>query len=788
MRLAAVIVLLLSLGATAAVFVIPVAGRDEAAMLPERTPEQLAGALEAAPVLPIGEDAADFYDLAFTVNLKGRNTFMLATGYPAGVYVSVERDAASMGFLSGGTRLERVRGNIRNIDAHSVLLRRRGAFHELVVDGMMTGGLSFSAGAETAFRMVGGVDVTDVKFQPIREPVVFGDDFMREPKEGSPWENISGMWETIGLDHPSLSANPFRLSAVGARALTVVGKPWWDAYRATVSIMGAPGQKMGVVFSCRGPDNYYLFRWSARDAGNVAELLEMRGGGMSPIHSVDAGYVPGVWYKLELVVGMGRARLYVDEHLLFDVVSRGISGGRFGLFADGVNRTYFDDVVIGPCQEAVYNGMSPFRYFRPLSGIWREDAGKMTASLGPPPAFPGLYVCGTNWREWAVDATVLSGNGGIAAAVADPLNFTGLVVKDGAAVLLQHKAGVETLLASRPLNVPPPYALRLETSRCLVSGTVSGASGAPVSLSASLPHGLSGGAGLLTLSGRADFAPNFRVGIPDRQEALLSGNATFSSEREMSSWAGEMSDWYTSKGGSFWYRGFFTGDVEVTAELSDAKIPALGLLALGVRKTGDDGTPMNGYVFTVKKMPRNAAAPHDASSPDNDDFQLKLYREGNEMAERTVSRDALLAASIRTLGDTVAGYVNGIPVLTFRDPASAAIAGYKAAFKAEGFSVPPANILVTAASMRDYQFGTAPTDWRVAMANDGRVTAGNWDVTSRWQCDTRWSFFTGVPNNHGKLAMVWNKKRFTDPIRIEFDAAIRMQRERGNRYEYARDI
>ncbi|MBN1809786.1 MAG: hypothetical protein JW909_12020 [Planctomycetes bacterium] len=745
---------------------------------------RIAEEIQKTEPLPVKDAAADYYDLSFTVRLAGRESLLLTTGFPAGVFLEIVRGRARVGFVAGGTFLERTSANLRSADTYAVLLRRRGEFYDVAVDNVMVGGISFRSGGDSEFKLIGkAARVEDLSFRPVRDPVVFGDDFMREAAESSPWERISGKWENIGLKHPSLSANPFRLSSVGAEAATVVGRPYWDSYQAGVSMRGAAGQKMGVIFAYRGGEDYCLFRWTAgssRDGGK-AELISYRNGGRTTVAEKEGGYAPGVWYKVELTTGMGWARVYVDEQLMFEVFRPGITGGGFGLYSDGVNRTYFDDVVIGPYLEALHNGQGAFRYFRPLSGDWHEDMGGIRARVAGAGGFPAVYSSDTVWREWNVKAEILSGQDcGVAAAVADPLNFIGFIRRGGDAVLLERRSGRETVLASRPLGgTAGRVEMTLTTARSIAKGRAVTPDGRVVELSAPVGTELRGGAGLVTVSGSAEFSPVLRASIPKRQEAVLTGNATFSSEGSMSTWAGEMRDWYLGKEGAYWYRGFLAGDVEVTAELGERDLSASGTIALGVHKSGDSTQPMNGYVATLK-----AADPaHDAAGTEEHTgryFDVRLYREGEELEAKTLNEENLYTVGLATVGDTVSCHVNGLPLISYMDPRASEIKGYKVAFKLVNAVVKPDNVLVSSRGMHDYSFNTAPTDWRVA--------AGEWDVTNRWQCDPRWSFFSGQVKEGDKRVVIWNKRRFGDPVRIEFYAAPKMRRELGNRYEYVRDI
>ena len=53
----------------------------------------------------------------------------------------------------------------------------------------------------------------------------------------------------------------------------------------------------------------------------------------------------------------------------------------------------------------------------------------------------------------------------------------------------------------------------------------------------------------------------------------------------------------------------------------------------------------------------------------------------------------------------------------------------------DGSGIDWENALATTDAMLDYNFTTAPTDWRAAR--------GRWEVTERWTCSPQWSFFGG---------------------------------------------
>ncbi len=83
-----------------------------------------------------------------------------------------------------------------------------------------------------------------------------------------------------------------------------------------------------------------------------------------------------------------------------------------------------------------------------------------------------------------------------------------------------------------------------------------------------------------------------------------------------------------------------------------------------------------------------------------------------------------------------------------------------------------------AAKVHDYLFRRAPVDWL--------PVSGRWDVTYRWQCDPRWSFYTG--RRLAGTAMNWFRLAHGRNVTLEFFAAPRMNRERGEDYGYAADL
>jgi hypothetical protein len=95
----------------------------------------------------------------------------------------------------------------------------------------------------------------------------------------------------------------------------------------------------------------------------------------------------------------------------------------------------------------------------------------------------------------------------------------------------------------------------------------------------------------------------------------------------------------------------------------------------------------------------------------------------------------------------------------------------------EGPPVPASSIQVRAPEVRDYVFGVAPTDWL--------ISAGTWEVASRWACDQRWSWFAGWGSGD---AAVWNKRPVTGDVTMVYYVGVKMEAPGGPEMVRCRDL
>ena len=157
-------------------------------------------------------------------------------------------------------------------------------------------------------------------------------------------------------------------------------------------------------------------------------------------------------------------------------------------------------------------------------------------------------------------------------------------------------------------------------------------------------------------------------------------------------------------------------------------------------------------------------------------WKLTLYDGARLLGERALGAGlGPRRFSLRRAGRLAAAYVDDRCLLWGQS--KAARPSTRIGYFARGAEVTPEDVRIYTEHVYNDLFRTAPAQWRVA--------CGKWEVTSRWQCDPRWSFFAGVGH---ELAAIWNKRLFTGDITVEFFAGIRMDRNRGRRYEYASDM
>ena len=129
------------------------------------------------------------------------------------------------------------------------------------------------------------------------------------------------------------------------------------------------------------------------------------------------------------------------------------------------------------------------------------------------------------------------------------------------------------------------------------------------------------------------------------------------------------------------------------------------------------------------------------------------------------------------IGDVVVG-INGqnvVDVDSMRDAVGAVKPGDKVKIellraRGDGSGINWEKAVATTGAMLDYNFTTAPTDWRAAR--------GRWEVTERWTCSPQWSFFAA---NNSDAPLLWSRFQTQGDWTLEAFLATPMDMTRSER-------
>jgi len=651
--------------------------------------------------------------------------------------------------------------------SYDVVIRRRPRELAVVVDDIVCAEVSDSSFRGGVAKLDAGTGISDkVRVQHVGE-IFFADDFMKG-NAGSQWSVQSGAWHVNTLDNSGLSSNAFFYTgrADAAEAVSVGGYWFWDSYVFEAACKGEGSEDIGLAFCYRGPNDFYLFRWNFDAPRGRKQLVKVRDGNAQVMAEAPGGFTVNQWYRMEVRVARRRIEALIDGNRIFSVADNNLAYGRVGLYNAGVNAARFDDVFVRSHKSVVDDfSADTLGAWQQLGGSWRVERTDGTPMLRASLKGHGKAVTGDDtWRNYTVTATVAGlqqGSAGLAARYRDEAHhYLYTVASNGTHELVKVRHGVRTVLASRnvPLDAGRKHKLFLTADETILSA---GADGVRYfeEWDADIPTGR---AGLFAQqAGSIDFE-NAAVGIIAPRDPVLTTNEVFEAEKTMANWASKLSDWHDTleqvDDRSYrvaWHRADFYGDAEVCAKLLPT-VSSTIYLALGA-----DG--------------RRLASGYGLAISNDGGLALELFRKGQSMEKQTVKADQPIRVSLKRKGSFVIAMVNFEPVIRFKDhgPLSGCTVGYGQTAQV----VEKEDVEVFCDNVQVYTFDQAGTDWRVA--------AGTWEVSSRWQCDPRWSFFSGVSKSD---AIIWNKRLLNGDVTLEFAAGIKMDRERGGKYEYASDI
>ena len=691
--------------------------------------------------------------------------------------------------ISGVERLGRAASarTLAELSDTSIVLEQRPHRWSLVSEGLLLAEWDNppGEGLKMAFGAQGGKAKFSVRFQPVPD-LFFADSFMRTPEDPTSWTEVSGAWELNVRSDPLLSANAFSYRGVGAPiAASVVGEWFWSDIVVQAACRPGPEGAVGLYLCYRGPEDYFLFRWGSRDSEKpVRQLIRRVGKEDRVLAEAPGGYAPGQWCTLKALIGSGWVRLGVDDTRFFVVRDPGLTYGRIGLHVAGAKPAIFDDVKV----ESRYASCVDFDRYHldqrlTTGGEWLQVA----PAAWDREAWPGGLVVrapkraqliwgNSSWRRYALAALLgpwQKGTLGLCFRYQDDLNYYSVRWQKGSEPVIQlcrTERGQDKVLAQVPFR-EDSESHRLGVASEGGSIVVS-VDNRPVLRTADFGF-LGGRCGLFAQAiGSGNFSDVTYDFLRGRRP-IANVRRAFSGEQSMSLWAAALSDW--SKSGQttadgkpieiHWRRADFHGGLR--AEVRLPAPPEAGA-ELGLVLNGNGEDLREGFLLRLRRPPAEGDAPGD--------MIVELASGEKPLASKTISwKVGPRGFALQRVGKSLAAFSDDDLLLTLdnADPGT----GRKFGWYAMNVPLTISDFDIYSDNIVNYTFNLAPTDWRVG--------AGTWELTSKWQCDPRWSFFSGRSD---KLAVLWNKRPLRGDFTIEFYVGNKMQRERGGKYEYARDM
>ena len=691
------------------------------------------------------------------------------------------------------------------------------AFDDRILEGAV-GSRMLGSGAPVAIRA------------ETRDDIHFAEDFMITQGKSEQWHGNGdvkhGDFSVKSLRHPLLSANAFSYFGIGSNIYSVTGQTWWDNYVYECSMRGPETGKIGLVFAFKDDKNYGIFRWGSRgdDGRNNArrELVLVRDGKEEVVAQAPGGYAPNQWYKATINASYSRLSVSIDKHVLLETQNPYFAAGCAGVWCDvplpgkfakdpkeeefllnsleGLMRQHavFDDVRIRSQEDfedrfATSGGLKSGWLVG--EGDWSaaesqetEKSAVKSNTLTVKCAGDSKALIGDRrWSQYQVTADVRplnKGSAGIILMHRDESNYYVVKVENSLLKLVRVSGGVERVEDNVQLaSGSDPVRIQASVKKGHIRATAD--DGASVETFDGETR-LRGRAGLYVHSDGSTSSPSaafssFRIAFIPEPEPLVTNNAVFDEEASMNDWSNQASDWVMPSEGQvvtqdnkvvnlLWHRSQFPGDVELSAEPREITEPNY-MIALSCSKDGM--TKNNGYVFryTVTDEKNGSGGIH-----------AEILRQGELVLEKQLGDDVrqLSSVAIRRCGKYVVGLVNGKAVLSFRD--NEPLKGSKVAYMTQGILVKTEAMRITSDHFRADTFSGAPVNWRTA----SHAIA---EVTNRWQCDPRWTFFS-LQNDMrlSKPAVLWSKQLYPGDVTVEFYFGNKMDHARGNPYSYARDV
>lgn len=433
-----------------------------------------------------------------------------------------------------------------------------------------------------------GCALEDAFIQPTAE-ILLTDDFMRTGDEANPWTVVSGNWQYKPLReeetesaNPQLAANAFSYqgSAETEPALVTNDEWFWSDYRFSVRVK-SEGSPVGAIFHYQNPDNYSLLRWTAVDSpeGGKRQLVNVIGGERTVLAEKGGGFIPGLWYELEVATSHGLIYTFFDGVPSVAASTDAFGQGSVGLYVEAGPGAFFDDVWVLSWQVLAedFDQHVPGKW-RPNGGEWQVAERGMVVCA---PSGPSRLLAGVpSWEDYIYGADVKvdkNVGAGIVAYESHRGSYVLRVAPANAAVPYGGKVELARLgpephtVASAPFAMKPGrfYRLKLLTVDGYLAAYVDDAmvlEAADAALSA-------GRIGLYAEGkGKAYFDNAYMRFHQDKRPVEIRAQFSDPGDESMVEWATRRGAWLPPADpaeGSFWHKTAFFGDDRVEFTIND---------------------------------------------------------------------------------------------------------------------------------------------------------------------------------------------------------------------------
>ncbi|NOZ23219.1 MAG: hypothetical protein GXP25_19265 [Planctomycetes bacterium] len=701
-------------------------------------------------------------------------------------FVDLRASGIEIGRVENGIEVHigtRTQTGIGTGTPHKVVVKRRNASIAVLMDDTIVATAydgTFMEG-DVLLGAIGGSVAYEKPALQLIGSRYFTDDFMKaeEDKMGD-WMPVSGKWDVTSLDNPAWSSNAFTLKREkGEKDGIIVASPFkrsfWDNYSCEAAVKPLGAAPVGLVFYYRDPENYYLFKWGARGSDFAKmQLIKKFHGHETVLAERKGGFTAGQWYSLRVRVFNAHVSAFVDDHAVLEVEDPNLCFGTVGLFSAAGKGASFDDVRVMDVQgyEDNFTEYSAGRWTE-LGGEWKvvsESGGQNSFAVNTEGGAAKAVSGEPHWRDYSYAVRIgpwAKGTAGICFYYQDELNYYAFKWTKGRRPqrsLVKVIEGKETVLHE---DTPPEGgAGRYQVTAAIDNGHILlSVDGKPLFEDWDTDLD-SGRIGLCAENTPSALFGEVKVTFTPEPSAMPTLHEAFSHESTMVDWASMKSDWQDTRNDTIdgqifqteWYRADFPGDVDFEIRYVPALAPDAQLRML---LAGDGADVLSGYslVLHVDKV-----------------MKCDLWRQDKVVASGEIGPPGDIAGlRFQRKGRYVAGLIGRRLIVKYRDERP--LPGQNLGYSTLKVGIKKKNVDIFSDDIYNCLFQRAISDWRVA--------AGTWEVSNRWQCDDRWSFFSGRSN---RLAAIWNKKEMKGDITVECFLGPKMDQERGRRYEYVSDM